>query len=121
MKCQHSNPIQEQFNELPFGRTHIQFFKQTVESINAEKFTVEQMAKKFQEVSHLSEWNSNGVWDEDSNLSILLKNYMPDSSNDGLLSYTGVMSLGLLLCTGSTYEKAKILFQLVESANGNTQ
>lgn len=45
---------------------------------------------------------------------------MPDSLGDGMLSYTSMMALGLLLCQGSIYEKAKILYQLVES-NNNSQ
>ena len=34
-----------------------------------------------------------------------------------MLSYSGVMGLGLLLCKGTNYDKAKMLFQLVESNN----
>lgn len=79
------------------------------------------MAKKFRESTHLKEWESQSHWDPDSDLTILLRNYLPDSTQDGLLSYTSVMSLGLLLCSGSSYEKSKILFSLVESANGNSQ
>lgn len=45
----------------------------------------------------------------------MLKYYLPDSKGDGLVSYTSLLSVGLLLCNGSTYDKAKVLHQLVES------
>lgn len=102
---------------MPFCRTHIQLYKKMVDSINAEKFTVDQMAKKFKTSLQLREWEKGGHWSESSDLRLLLNNYMPDSSGDGILSYTSVMSLGLLLCQGTTYDKARILYQLVESNN----
>jgi hypothetical protein len=40
----------------------------------------------------------------------LLKYYLPDSHGDGLVSYTSAMTLGLLLCKGTIYDKARILF-----------
>ena len=71
------------------------------------------MAKKFRAKDAL--WDDNSLWAEGSDLTILLRWFMPDSNSDGLVSYTSAMSLGLLLCNGSVYDKAKILFQLVES------
>ena len=71
------------------------------------------MAKKFRAKDAL--WDDYRLWAEGGDLTILLRWYMPDSNSDGLVSYTSAMSLGLLLCNGSVYDKAKILFQLVES------
>jgi hypothetical protein len=71
------------------------------------------MAKKF--MAKDSNWSDQRMWSERSDLTLLLRWYMPDSKSDGIVSYTSAMSLGLLLCAGSIYDKAKILFQLVES------
>lgn len=72
------------------------------------------MAKKFRSSNH-NEWHHNELWAENSDLSALLRWHMPDSDSNGIVSYTSAMSLGLILCAGSIYDKAKILFQLVES------
>jgi hypothetical protein len=98
---------------MPFGQTHINNYKKMVDSINAEKFTVQQMAKKFR--SKYADWDDNRLWAEEGDLTTLLRWYMPDSTSDGLVSYTSAMSLGLLLCNGTIFDKAKIIFQLVES------
>lgn len=72
------------------------------------------MAKKFTSFNN-NDWNDKALWEKNSDLTVLLKWYMPDSKNYGMISYTSVMCLGLLLCAGSIYDKAKVLFQLVES------
>ena len=75
-----AQPLTDQFASLPFSRTHINTFKKIVDSINAEKFTIDQMAKKFTVPgSNAPEWESESIWDESSDLSILLKWYLPDS------------------------------------------
>ena len=99
---------------MPFAQTHINNYKKMVDSINAEKFTVQQMAKKFR-TKYAPDWDDNRLWAEGSDLTILLRWYMPHSTSDGLVSYTSAMSLGLLLCNGTIFDKAKIIFQLVES------
>ena len=67
------------------------------------------MAKKFRSASN-SEWDDYRIWAESADLYILLKYYLPDSHGDGLVSYTSAMTLGLLLCKGTIYDKARILF-----------
>ena len=90
-----------------------------VDSVNAERFTVDQMASKFKKHSNINEWKSDSLWDFSSDLRLLLTSYLPDSSLDGCIyghiSYTSAMALGLLLCSGSIHDKAKYLFDLMES------
>ena len=76
------------------------------------------MAKKFKE-SHATcdVWDVDSHWQKNSDLRLLLTYCLPDSSSDGMLSYTSVMSLGLLLCVGSIYDKAKVLYQLVSESS----
>ena len=78
------------------------------------------MAKKFTASNNAPEWESEKIWAESSDLTILLKWYLPDSQGDGIISYTSLLSLGLLLCKGSIYDKSKVLFLLIES-NSSSQ
>ena len=46
-------------------------------------------------------------------MSKLLKWYLPDSKGDGFVSKTSILCLGLLYCKGSTYDKGKVLYDMI--------
>lgn len=111
----------DQFEQLPFSQTHVSLYKKCIDSINAERFTIWQMAKKFDATPHMKFWKDNCHWESKSELSTLLMDYMPDSQHDGSISYRSAMGVGLLLCSGRAYDKAKALCELVEQSVQDSQ
>lgn len=111
--------ISNQYANLPFESTHIKTFKRMVDSLKSQEFTISDMAAKFTVFNCSSEWKSKGTWEEASDLNILLKYYLPDSQGNGVISYNSLLSLGLLLCKGSTHDKAQVLLKCIQQFQKN--
>lgn len=103
-------------DRLPIASTHINYFVRQVKSIGKDKFEVDDLRDVF---PNSIEWNKDAHYEEDSELRQFLL-FMPDTEGK-LITLQNILCLGLIWCRGDLYNKAEMLFELLNPPENQTQ
>ena len=71
---------------LPFRNTSVKHYFNQVRHIGKTEFKINQLAYSLSEQTLQECWEEDGLWDEDSDIVDFFKNYLPNHSDEGMLS-----------------------------------